>query len=305
MKAKWLVGLVGMLCMCEVQAEFQSATISERLAGFTDENSDGVPDNLMAYLVASHVTLPNPYDPHSSNLDGDSFSDFEDWLLFLDPLVAETNSDSGGVSGQTSTGVTMRVVLPPWIKQYAELYGRENLVDGNYPWRPIEEWMPTYGAQTVEIVVSTGNNNCFFIKPFDATWDLDGDGRSDFREYLDNTDQAVFNVVDSESDGLHDWWEIRLFGDLDETATSDFDGDGLLNGEELVWVSASNIVMYSDPSLYDSDADLLNDAEEGVYQTDPMKADTDGDQLKDGDELNDRTDPNNPDTIPPVVTLFL
>lgn len=298
--------LLGVLCACAARAEFQSATISDRLAGFSDENSDGVPDNLMDYLIASDVTFPDPYDPRQSDLDGDGYDDFSEWVLFLDPLVAEPESGTAGAISQTATGVVLRIVLPPWIRQYAELFGRESLTDENLPWRAIEEWMPTYGEQTVEVELSTESNRCFFIKPFDATWDFDGDGRSDMYEYCTQTDQSVFNYVDSDSDGLHDWWELKLFGSLNETAAGDYDGDGLLNGAELVWLSTSNIVLYSDPSLCDSDADTLNDyAETVIYQTDPMNRDTDTDGLDDSAELNGRTDPLNPDTVAPVITLTI
>ena len=305
MKTGWLFILLGVLSAATVRAEFESATLEARLSGFSDENQDGVPDSLMDYLIASSVTLPDPYDPSQSDLDGDGLTDMEEWILLLQPLVAEAPSGTSGAT-QSSTGVVMRIVLPPWIRQYAELFGKESLTDENLQWSPVEEWMPTYGEQTVELEISTESNRCFFIKPFDATWDFDGDGRSDMYEYYTQTDQAVFNYVDSEPDGMHDWWELKLFGSLDETAIGDFDDDGLLNGEELVWLSTSNIVLYSDPSLYDSDADALNDYEETVtYGTEPMNADTDEDGLDDGEELLGAvpTDPNNSDTTAPVVTF--
>jgi len=301
---RWLFVLLGMLCAAAVRAEFQSATISERFSAMADANSDGVPDSLMDYLIASGATLPDPYDPSQSDLDGDGYDDLSEWILLLDPLVTEAQPGSSGASSQSSTGVVMQIVLPPWIRQYAELFGKESLTDESLQWSPIEEWMPTYGEQTIELEISTASNRCFFITPFDATWDFDGDGHSDMYEYYEETDQSVFNYVDSEPDGLHDWWELKLFGSLNETATGDFDRDGLLNGEELVWLSTSNIVLISDPALYDSDADTLNDYEETLtYQTDPMEADTDGDGLDDAVELDDRTDPNNPDITAPVITL--
>lgn len=306
MNARWLFILLGVLSAATVRAEFESATLEERLSGFSDENQDGVPDSLMDYLIASSVTLPDPYDPSQSDLDGDGYDDFSEWVLFLDPLVEESQSGSSGVSSHSSTGVCMRVALPVWINQYAELFSKESLTDENLSWQLIDEWIPTYGEQEVEINISTESNSCLFISCSDATWDCDGDGHSDFYEYLTQTDQDVFNDLDEDEDGMHDWWEIKLFGDLSQCGTDDFDSDGLLNNEELVWLSTSNIVLYSDPSLSDSDADTLNDyAETVTYGTEPMEADTDEDGLDDDEELLAAlpTDPNNSDITAPVVTF--
>jgi hypothetical protein len=43
----------------------------------------------------------------------------------------------------------------------------------------------------------------------------------------------VPTAADTDSDGLPDWWEQRYFGDLDETAATNPDGDAYLNSEEL------------------------------------------------------------------------
>ncbi len=42
---------------------------------------------------------------------------------------------------------------------------------------------------------------------------------------------VTFSVgdVDSDADGLPDWWELQYFGNLTQTANGDFDGDGLSN----------------------------------------------------------------------------
>lgn len=235
------------------------------------------------------------------------------WLFVLLGVLcalvvrAEFESATRG-SSYSSTGVSMRVVLPIWINQYAELYGKESLTDESQQWEPIDDWVPTYGEEEVEIDISTESNSCYFISCSDATWDCDGDGHSDFYEYLTQTDQAVFNDLDEDEDGMHDWWEEKLFGDLSQCGTDDFDSDGLLNNEELVWLSTSNIVLYSDPSLYDSDADTLNDyAETVTYGTEPMEADTDSDGLDDDEELLVAlpTDPNNPDITVPLIALSI
>ena len=44
---------------------------------------------------------------------------------------------------------------------------------------------------------------------------------------------AVYAVLDSDLDGIPDWWEMKFFNGLSETASSDPDGDGYSNLEEL------------------------------------------------------------------------
>ena len=47
-----------------------------------------------------------------------------------------------------------------------------------------------------------------------------------------NTDQAftaVYSILDSDGDSLPDWWEMKYFTNLNQTATGDFDLDGYNN----------------------------------------------------------------------------
>jgi Flp pilus assembly protein TadG len=75
---------------------------------------------------------------------------------------------------------------------------------------------------------------------------------------------AAANVADdSDFDGLNDAWEIRWFGDLDQSATDDSDGD------------------------------LCNNGCEETRNTDPFVRDTDGDGTEDGQEAGCDLDPNN------------
>jgi len=50
-----------------------------------------------------------------------------------------------------------------------------------------------------------------------------------------NTSQAftaVYSIIDSDGDSLPDWWEMKYFTNLNQTATGDFDHDGYNNLEE-------------------------------------------------------------------------
>lgn len=107
--------------------------------------------------------------------------------------------------------------------------------------------------------------------------------------------------VDSDADGIPDWWEgtfglnlrradATLDGDQDGLSAlqeylnrtspllADSDGDSLSDGSEV-------LIHGSDPLLSDTDLDGLSDSEEVSLGTDPRLVDTDGDGLNDVDEV--------------------
>ncbi len=131
---------------------------------------------------------------------------------------------------------------------------------------------------------------------WDQYSDFDGDGLPDELEELIGSDK---DAVDTDGDGLSDYYEFVILGtspvraDTDDNgvndAEEDFDGDGLSNQEEYTYGTS--------PWEEDTDEDGLTDGEEVYeYGTAPLKADTDGDGLLDGEELPLGFDPANPDT---------
>jgi len=86
-----------------------------------------------------------------------------------------------------------------------------------------------------------------------------------------NGDLLAYLEMDSDMDGIPDWWERVCFGDLKQTAEGDFDSDGLSNIEEF------------------------------RHGTDPATADTDGDGFNDGLEVSAGSDPKDPGSRPAAV----
>lgn len=158
-----------------------------------------------------------------------------------------------------------------------------------------------YFEFSYEITVKYENKN----EITDYETDTDGDGLVDALEYLYMTD---INDKDTDGDGLSDYLEVMImnynpnskwtFNDGKNDGYRDYDGDGLRNKKE--------IEIGTDPTLYDTDYDNLDDYEEvnGVlskdgtkrYETDPLKADTDDDGLRDDIEIKLGLDPTNPMT---------
>jgi hypothetical protein len=104
--------------------------------------------------------------------------------------------------------------------------------------------------------------------------DSDGDGVSDDIELQMGTDP--YNQ-DFDGDGLIDGDEVYTFGT--DPSNNDSDADGLLDGEEATSFGTS-------PTALDSDGDSVADADEiYVHGTEPMTWDTDGDGISDGEEV--------------------
>ncbi len=148
-----------------------------------------------------------------------------------------------------------------------------------------------------------------------------------------DAEKTQFNLMDTDGDGLPDWWEIR-YGlnpnvndanlDLDADGLTnlqefqkgtlpnnpDTDNDGIKDGAETgtgVWVSATDTG--TNPLNPDTDGDGLKDGVEtntGKFVSasdtgsNPLKTDTDGDGWDDFGEVAAGSDPNDAKSQPPV-----
>lgn len=65
---------------------------------------------------------------------------------------------------------------------------------------------------------------------------------------------AVYSIIDSDSDGLPDWWEMRYFQSLGESGSDDHDNDGYSNLQEF----ASR----TDPTVKDPQPGLVQSLKE-------------------------------------------
>ena len=101
--------------------------------------------------------------------------------------------------------------------------------------------------------------------------DTDGDGANDGVEVdngnnpLNPTDNPTTNPnggVDTDNDGLPDWWEQDFFGNLNQNATGDLDSDGLTNLEEYI--------LGTNPNDSDSDNDGASDGVEVDNGNNPL-----------------------------------
>jgi alpha-tubulin suppressor-like RCC1 family protein len=73
---------------------------------------------------------------------------------------------------------------------------------------------------------------------------------------------VVSGLLDQNANSMDDRWELQYFGNLDQTAEGDYDGDGISNLEEF-----QN--SHTNPASGDSDGDFVLDGEEIAAGSDP------------------------------------
>lgn len=88
---------------------------------------------------------------------------------------------------------------------------------------------------------------------------------TDMRTYLNKGFSVkaggIFKVTILDNDGLSNVWEMDYFGNLNQNATGDYDGDGLTNKQEFDLATS--------PTAADTDGDGLNDYLEANFGSAP------------------------------------
>lgn len=119
--------------------------------------------------------------------------------------------------------------------------------------------LPDGQPEGVAFAPFPGTDKAFFRLLYDSDplsllglTDHDGDGIATALE-LDAEMNAVVaeSAVDSDNDGLPDYWENFYFGDLSRDGSGDFDGDGIL--DKFEWQARTN------PAVDDTSRTVLRD----------------------------------------------
>ncbi len=196
-------------------------------------------------------------DPFLADTDGDLLTDYEELQYLTDPTLFDTDGD-----GLSDREEALYETTDPTLYD----------TDGDLV---PDTWEILMGTNEL---VADGSN------------DPDGDGLTNFQEFLNHTDPFEY---DTDGDYMPDGWEVAngLIPILYDSWADD-DADGLANLIEYV--------EGTDPQDPDSDGDGMPDGWEFLYDTDPLVndalADYDGDGLVNGNEYGASTDPHDPDT---------
>jgi YD repeat-containing protein len=194
-----------------------------------------------------------------ADADGDGWSNYQEWKAGSNPL----DGGSVPVTNIVQTAPQIQVLTPPsqgstWALVRVLLQDAE----GNSALPFLQYSNAATLGWSNAAVMRIDNTNCALLSrgvaapPIGANHDLVWNSGADLGSVNTNVllraraqDQASTNLfgawsepvayqitasLDSDGDGLPDWWEIKYFGSVAQAPGGDFDGDGVSNYAEYV-----------------------------------------------------------------------
>ena len=255
-------------------------------------------DDLMSdgYEYYMHLDPLNASDA-IIDFDGDTLTNYEEFLLWTDPKKTDTDGDKLWDNEELVYGTdpTLYDTDGEGLSDYDEiLILLTNATNPDTDYDDLNDYLEVhiYGSDP-HIVDSDGDSlsdgdEVYIYNTHPANKDTDGDLVDDNVELGYGSDPTI---IDTDFDGMDDYfeWLYGLDPVIDDSAL-DADNDGISNGEEFIH--------NANPLVNDTDLDGLTDYEEiAIYYTLANLADTDGDGISDYNELFVYyTLPHDPDT---------
>ena len=264
-----------------------------------DSDNDKIPD-WYEWREFGHLSFSSTSDP-----DGDGFSVADERRFGLSALI-DDNITEGGISIRRSA------------KMIVNLGGASKVTLKSSPpgLIPSRITFPELNSTFTSTSLNGLSNGYYF-----SHWEINGVRRADPKgialgkvtEVLNEDKQIIAKYydqnLDSDSDGIPDWYEMHEFGHLTYFGNSDPDADGFSLADERKF-GLSGVIMDNvkqggissrratrlsyvrDPNdSTDTDGDGLTDTQEIQLGTNTKKTDTDGDGFSDSQEGVDGTNP--------------
>ena len=254
------------------------SNLDEYLAGTNpqaapDTDGDGLPDyfEIITNAADSNFYITDPLDPDTDDdsmpdgwevfnglnpingldgaldADGDGLLNSNEYVYGCNPTNSDTDADGMPDGWEVTNGLDPLVddsLSDPDndglfnLYEYSLGYSLTNSLISNSVWSAVYTNVP--GTVQVFSYTDTASNLVFYIpgSTDPNVLDSDSDGLSDFFEITTNGTNNLFitnpNDTDTDGDGLPDGWEIDNSSDPTTGAvdSDDSDGDGLTNGEE-------------------------------------------------------------------------
>ncbi|MES2657727.1 MAG: alpha-L-rhamnosidase C-terminal domain-containing protein [Verrucomicrobiota bacterium] len=210
-----------------------------------DIDQDGLPDDWEQQIITA-----NPADAivniggvlPGADFDGDTLTNLQEYQFGTNPTVANNPADLDGDG-----------LADAWERTYftsITIHVGDDNPDGDAFTNEQEETLGTHPLVyddpndidkdglpddwELRIINAHGDDAITTIQQVQPEDDFDGDGATNFEEYVAGTapDDAGSLPGDSDTDGLFDDWELANFGNLSQNAGGDPDGDGANNSAE-------------------------------------------------------------------------
>jgi len=239
------------------------------------------PSNYSGNIVVRFWTLASPNKDISATLN----------------YVTQSTTSGTHSTYPQSSGTTINIIKSekkPIIIEIPSNYTNDGWQQKEIHWN--SSALSTPSKLMITFNANIANYGCFYVDDVEILLTSDPHNNdSDGDKIIDGDEVHTYGTnpisSDTDGDGLSDWDEIFVYNTSATIWDSDF--DGLSDKYEVygwdVFCRSNWTIMHftSNPAIYDTDNDSLNDLIEFEYGLNPrMDADKDGDTLTDAQELN-------------------
>jgi hypothetical protein len=156
------------------------------------------------------------------------------WLLFLNPAVAfgQASQFTSDANGNLLAQIAENLALPRIISQPQPQVVMPGAVAAFLVVAADNRGL-SYQWRLGNVQINGATNDTLLLNPVRPS------DEGSYTVVLSNSSGQVTSapaalLIDSDGDGLPDSWELAHFGNLNQTATGDFDGDGVSNLQEYL-----------------------------------------------------------------------